>query len=183
MAGLAPPPVPVQKYAAPAAAPFPQFAPTPAISGSFGGVLPFMNASAVLEQRSRERDANAMEQMAAPVLSGLAAHIKAFWTQAYEAKQSIANQMIEAMYARRGEYTATKKSQIAAAKQPAIYMMLAASKMRQVESLLRDVLLGSGTEKPWTLSPTPSPDLPPEEVQKIVIARQALAAMAGGAHG
>lgn len=135
--------------------------------------MPVMNAAALHAQQQAAVSKAADALQAQPVITGLAAHIKEFWTKAETAKRDVETRMIEAMYARRGEYTPARKQKIAEAKQPAIYMMLAASKMRQVESLLRDVLLGTGSDKPWTLRPTPSPELPPEEVQKIVEALQA----------
>jgi hypothetical protein len=109
---------------------------------------------------------------AKPVITGLAGHIKAIWAKAEQAKQPIEKAMLEALYARRGEYPAEKLAQIQASKQPAIYMMVAAAKMRQVESLLRDVLMGAGGDKPWTLAPTPNPDVPPEIANQIIQAVQ-----------
>jgi len=107
-------------------------------------------------------------QQSAPVIAGLAGHIRRVWSSVKQSKLIVETAMLEAMYARRGEYTAERKAKIALSKQPAIYMMLAASKMRQIESLLRDVLMGSGVDKPWALSPTPNPDLPPSEVNQIM---------------
>jgi hypothetical protein len=129
--------------------------------------------NAALQKEQADAVSKAVEaQQAMPVLSGLSGHIRNFWTQAENAKRVVEQRMLEAMYARRGEYTAERLARIQQAKQPAIYMMLAASKMRQVESLLRDVLLGTGSDKPWTLRPTPNPELPPEEVQKVMQAVQ-----------
>jgi len=53
-------------------------------------------------------------------------------------------------------------------------MMLFATKARQAKALLTDVVVGSGTEKPWTIQPTPDPDLPPAEVDQIMQATQQL---------
>lgn len=131
-----------------------------------------MNAPAVLEQKRKEAEDHLAVTQAQPVIVGLAGHIKSAWTQAVQAKLTVEQELLEALYARRGEYTAAKKIKIEESKQPLIYMMVAASKMRQVEALLRDVLLGSGTEKPWTLTPTPVSDLPPTEVSKLVQALQ-----------
>ena len=141
-------------------------------SMSVGGILPVMNNAALQKQQSDAVNKAVEAQQAMPVLSGLSGHIKNFWTQAENAKRLVEQRMLEAMYARRGEYTAERLVKIQQSKQPPIYMMLAASKMRQVESLLRDVLLGTGADKPWTVRPTPSPELPPEEVNKIMQAVQ-----------
>lgn len=133
--------------------------------GSVAGVMSVQSLSSMQAQQSAQ-EITASEQ-AQPVISSLASHIKGFYSIAESAKLDAQNKMIEALYARRGQYTAEKLQQIQQAGQPAIYMMLAATKMRQAESLLRDVLMGSGSEKPWTIYPTPVAELPPFEVNQI----------------
>lgn len=132
---------------------------------SLGGVLRTGNVQAALGM-------GATPPPAVPetptVVQGLAGHIRGFWTKAVDAKRSVEDDMIEALMARRGEYTAGRLQKIQENKQPAIYMMVGASKMRQIEALLRDVLIGTGTEKPWTLRPTPVPELPPAIVAAAV---------------
>ena len=145
--------------------------PAPAPSGnmSVGGVLPAQSLGSMQAQvkSAAKTQADFDEQQQQPAITGLAGHVKAFWEMAKTAKMDVETKMIEALYARRGEYTPEKKAQIQAASQPLIYMMLAATKMRQAEALLRDVLIGTGTDKPWTLQPEPVPELPPIEVAKI----------------
>lgn len=135
-------------------------------TGSIGGFLSMGNAAAALEMG---KPAQTYESQAnQPVMTGLAGHIKAAWSDAKEARRQVEEEMIEALLARRGEYTTAKKSQIAEARQPEIYMMVAAAKQRQIESLLREVLVGTGSEKPWTLAPSPDPELPPEVAEQMV---------------
>ena len=145
--------------------------PAPAAAGnmSVGGVMPVQSLGSVQAQAksAAQSQEDFDKQQQQPGITGLAGHVKAFWEQAKIAKMGVETKMIEALYARRGEYTPEKKTQINAASQPLIYMMLAATKMRQAEALLRDVLIGTGTEKPWTLEPEPVPELPPIEVAKI----------------
>lgn len=103
-----------------------------------------------------------------PVIAGLAGHVRSFWIQARDARVTIEQEMLEALRSRRGEYSAEKLQQIQQDNQPAIYMMVAAAKMRQIEALMRDVMIGTGAEKPWTIRPTPDPELPPHMVQLAV---------------
>jgi hypothetical protein len=138
----------------------------PASNMSIGGVMAVQSVESMMTDKERLDERLQLAQ-AQPVITGLAAHIKGFFVMAESAKQTVKDEMIEALYARQGKYTPEKLSRIAASGQPAIYMMLAASKMRQAESLFRDVLIGSGTEKPWTAQPTRVPDLPQEEVAKL----------------
>ena len=135
---------------------------------NIGGFLSTGNQAAALAMDRRAIDAQHQAQQNQAVISGLAGFIRSFYNDAKDARQVVEQEMIEAMLARRGEYTNDKKNQIREQRQPAIYMMLAASKMRQIESLLRDTLIGTGAEKPWTMRPTPVPDLPPSMVAAAV---------------
>lgn len=139
----------------------------PSLGNLSNGMMSAQSLASMKAQQTRSIEAELQAQQAAPVITGLAGHIRSFFTQADTARLDVQNKMIEAMYARRGEYMADKRALIIAQGQPEIYMMLPSVKMRQAESLLRDVSVGAGTEKPWTLAPTPVPDLPHEEVQKI----------------
>ena len=136
---------------------------------SVGGAMTAQSLGSMQAQEKTAAESQAAfdDQQNQPGITGLAGHVKKFWEIAREAKRPIETQLLEAMYARRGEYTPEKASLIKAAGQPAIYMMLAATKMRQAEALLRDVMIGAGTDKPWTLDPEPVPDLPPMEVANI----------------
>jgi hypothetical protein len=155
----------------------------PPVNMSVGGMMSAQSLSSVQAQQKAKAQSEQtfQEEQAQPQIIGLAAHIKAFWVQAYQAKRGVEIKMLEALYARRGEYTAEKLSKIKDAGQPAIFMMLSATKMRQAEALMRDVLIGAGTEKPWTLEPEPVPDVPPlvaaqikaaltEELQGFILA-------------
>lgn len=135
---------------------------------SVGGVVPVRSLRDMQAEEQRRIQIENDAQQSQPVILGLAGHIRSFWHKAEEAKRTVQDEMIEAMYARRGKYTDAKLAQIKESNQPAIYMMVASAKMRQVEALVRDVMLGSGGDKPWTLEPTPSPDLPPEIADRIV---------------
>lgn len=154
-------------------APGTQSAPPPVMS--IGGIVPVMGAEAVLNMERSFADAmssRAQELQASALITGLAGRIRAFWDRAEEAKSTVEDEMLEALLSRRGEYTAAKKAQIAKQGQPEIYMMVAAAKMRQIEALMRDVLIGAGTEKPWTLRPSPVPELPFSVATQVVQALQ-----------
>jgi hypothetical protein len=133
---------------------------------SVGGVVAAQSLASILKEQAKSALA-ADEEQQQPEIVGLASHVKKFWEQARQAKRPFELSMLEALYARRGAYTAEKLQEIRDAGQPPIYMMLGASKMRQAEALLRDVLIGSGTEKPWTLQPEPVSELPPMIVAQV----------------
>ena len=136
---------------------------------NIGGFLRTGNiGDALRDQAKAAMDAQFEQQQSQAVIQGLAGRVREFFTRAREGRQPVETRMIEALLARRGEYTAEKKAMIQEARQPLIYMMLASGKMRQVESLLRDVLTGTGVDKAWMIKPTPDPELPPAAVQTAV---------------
>jgi hypothetical protein len=119
-----------------------------------------------------------VEQQNTGIIQSLASHIKADWGRAKEAKEPIEREMLEAIYSRRGEYTPEKLAKIRQQGGSEIYMLMFCTKSRQAKALLADVLIGSGTEKPWSVTATPKPDLPPEMVTEIMQGVQQLVAQA-----
>lgn len=136
---------------------------------NIGGFMRAGNlGDALRDHADAARKAEFERTQSSTVIQGLAGRVKELFHQAQAGRLSVEQEMLEALYARRGEYTPEKKAQIKEARQPLIYMMLASGKMRQVESLLRDVLLGAGADKPFSVGATPVPELPPAAVQVAV---------------
>lgn len=107
-------------------------------------------------------------EQAQPVISALAGQVRRHFSIAKQAKLLVHNNMLEAVYSRRGAYTPEKLAQIAEDDAQPIYMMLFATKARQAKALLADTLIGAGTDKPWTLRPSPKPDLPEEDLAEVM---------------
>lgn len=152
-------------------APIPVGAVAPAAvqpSVNIGGVLTLQSAEAVLRAEEKARDETVAAAQAQPHIVGLAAHIQKFWSVARDAKQIPEQEMLRAVRARRGEYDPEKLAKIREQGGSEIYMMLFSMKARQAGSLLRDIILGEGSDKPWTTRPTPKPELPPQMVAEIV---------------
>ena len=159
-------------YAQPSASepPMANMGPQASSAGSVnvGGVLTIQSAASVLDAEKRASDKLFEQQQAQPVITGLAGHITNFWTLARDAKLAVEQNLLRAVRARRGEYDPEKLDRVRQQGSSEIYMMLFSVKARQASSLVRDILMSSGTEKPWTIRPTPKPDLPPEQVNQIV---------------
>ena len=131
---------------------------------SMGGILPAMSAAGVAEQ---ERKASELAQ-AQPLIKSIAAHVRNCWTEARKAKeQTVEPRMFKAVRARRGEYDPDVLTKIRENGGSEIYMMLTSNKCRAAASWLRDVLLGQGSDKPWTIRPTPTPTLSPDIVEEM----------------
>lgn len=77
--------------------------------------------------------------------------------------------MFRAMRQRRGEYDPEVLAEIQKLGGSEIYMMLSSNKCRAAASWIRDVMLGTRDEKPWTIAPTPIPDLPPTINESVMM--------------
>lgn len=144
---------------------------TPPRAMSLGGVLPVKSLSTMMSQEQRTvqqaRDAAQQAQMQ-PLIQGLAAHIRAAWVEAKDAKRQVEHDMLAAVRARRGEYDPETLARIRLQGGSEIYMMIFATKAAQLKALYTDILSASGTDKPWQLTPSPNPELPPEDAQQIM---------------
>ncbi|MGB5049830.1 MAG: hypothetical protein WBO46_12890, partial [Caldilineaceae bacterium] len=66
-----------------------------------------------------------------------------------------------------GEYDPEVLAEIKKTGGSEIFMMVSSAKCRSASALIKDVMLGTKNEKPWCISPTPLPDLPPEMMQHV----------------
>lgn len=139
-----------------------------------GGLVRMVsNQQLAAEERAAAEHANAR-----PVIQGLAGYVRRCWDAAREARREIDNRMLRSQRQRRGEYDPEVLTEIRKSGGSEIYMMLTSNKCRAASAWLRDALLGTRDEKPWTLDPTPLPDLPPDLAQTVIsrAVQEALAA-------
>lgn len=131
------------------------------------GILRIEGQSSI-DRREAEREA-ALAANNNPVVVGLASHVRECWSQAYNARRTsgVEERMLKCVRQRRGEYDPEILAEIKKGGGSEIYMMLTSNKCRSAAGWLRDVLMGNKDEKPWTISPTPLPDLPPAIMQSI----------------
>jgi hypothetical protein len=140
---------------------------------SVGGIMSIRSAKQMLADE-RESAQKAQDE---PVLRGIAGHIKKCWTAARVAKEStVEPRMHRNIRARRNEYDPELLSVIRQQGGSEIYMGITSTKARAAASWLRDVLMGSDSDKPWVISPTPIPDLNPDILDGLVAQSQQLIA-------
>jgi hypothetical protein len=65
------------------------------------------------------------------------------------------------------EYEPEKLAEIREQGGSEIFMGIVSTKCRTATAWLRDTLLGTGADKPWSLSPTPIPEVPPDVTQAM----------------
>jgi len=123
---------------------------------SVGGVLPLVPLSTQLDEERKQAELTNNT----PIIQGLAGHIRKNWTNARMAKQNtVEERMLQCLRQKRGEYDPDVLEEIKKVGGSTIYMNLSSVKTRAAASWLRDVLLGSRKEKPWTIDPTPIPEM------------------------
>lgn len=131
------------------------------------GLMQAAPLSTVLDEEARKANADAVRNE--PLMGALAGHVRQCWSYARDAKmQTVEPRMLKSVRARRGEYEPEKLAEIRDQGGSEMYAMLTSTKCRAAGSWIRDVLMGQGSEKPWTIKPTKIPDLPPDVAERIV---------------
>ena len=102
-----------------------------------------------------------------PVIQGLASHVRTRWESTRTAKRDLEERMLECLRQRNGEYDPDKLQEITEQGGSDIYINLTSVKCRAATSWLRDTLLGTGQDKPWSISGTPNPTMPPEFMEEL----------------
>jgi hypothetical protein len=128
-----------------------------------------MNIGHALIPVARSSDLEAAAKRAAedkqhsPVIQGLAAHVRKRWTSMRDhKKQEIEPRLAKCLRARSMKYDPEKLREIKEQGGSEIFMGIVSTKCRTATAWLRDTLLGTGADKPWALSATPIPDVPPD---------------------
>lgn len=117
------------------------------------------------KQKQVEAERAFSERQNRPVISAMASHIRSAFTSAVNAKSTVMQRMLMCLRQREGIYEADVQQLIKQSNGTAIYMMITDVKCRALESWLKDIMLPSG-ERPYSIEPTPIPDIPPQLVQK-----------------
>ena len=160
-------------------------APQPAPQGaglrvpSVGGILSIRSLAQLQEEDRRAAEVTNSR----PYISNLAGHIRTQWASMKTAKlQTVEPRLLRCLRQRRGEYDPDKAALIKQQGGADVYMMLSSNKARAASSWIRDVVSGRGTDRPWSVKPTPIPELPPDRLQQAYqeLAQEVQEAMALG---
>lgn len=118
-----------------------------------------------MKQVQKDMDQERQDQNAGDVRS-LASHLENLWWLARQEKEHVRFEMYQNVRQRQGYYDPDQLNAIRSQGGSEIYMMLTSEKCRAAEAWLRDILMPV-FDFPFTLDPTPVPDLPEEFVQEI----------------
>jgi len=102
------------------------------------------------------------------VVSELASHIRKQFELAQRARQQTETEMLEDLRQRKGEYDAGTKALIEKYNQPLIFDNITETKCYAAESWIKDILIFQSNDKAWGLTPTPKPDISPDEEARVV---------------
>ena len=102
------------------------------------------------------------------MIRGLASHVRKRWEVMRDHKrQEIEPRLTACIRARNMEYEPSKLAEIKSQGGSEIFMGIVSAKCRTATAWLRDTLLGTGMDKPWSLGATPIPEVPPEVAQNL----------------
>jgi len=103
------------------------------------------------------------EKQATPMIQGLAAHTRHRWEIMRDHKRLyVEDRLTKCVRARDMQYEPEKLAEIREQGGSEIFMGIVSTKCRTATAWLRDTLLGTGADKPWSISPTPIPEVPPD---------------------
>ncbi len=127
-------------------------------------LIPVARASDLEEMAKRANE----EKQNDPLLQGLSSHVRKRWEVMRDhKKQEIESRLTEAARARSMEYAPDKMAEIKSQGGSEIFMGIVSTKCRTATAWLRDTLLGTGDDKPWSISATPIPDVPPDIITRL----------------
>lgn len=123
------------------------------------------NAVMVQQEQAQALAAAAIDRQ--PLLDSLAGYVRKCFDAARNAKQaagnggmrSVDNQLLSALRARQGEYEPEKLNKIREFGGSEVYARITSTKIRGAAAWIKDIYLNNTNEKPWTLNPTPDPEL------------------------
>lgn len=131
---------------------------------NLNGILPVRSLATMLEDNKKAAELRQQQ----PHIQSLADHVRKAWSSARTAKQQMVEQrLLKNLRQRRGEYEPDLAADIRKSGGSEIFMMITSNKCRAASAWLRDTLMGARDEKPWTIDPTPIPDLPPTLQQAV----------------
>jgi hypothetical protein len=103
-----------------------------------------------------------------PMIQGLAAHVRRRWEVMRDHKRlEIEPRLTKCLRARSMQYEPAKLAEIREQGGSEIFMGIVSTKCRTATAWLRDTLLGTGADKPWSLSSTPIPEVPPAVQERL----------------
>ena len=116
-------------------------------------------------QMQAEQSAQSAFAPRAPLV-GLAAYLTTLWEEAKRAKRRTEDRILRNMRQVNGQYEPDKLAAIRAMGGSEIFYLLTATKCRAAKAWVMDILRPAG-DRPWSLEPTPIPEMPPNVEEEV----------------
>jgi hypothetical protein len=136
-----------------------------------GGALRIVSEGELQQQEADEAkqafEAREAERTAQQIESSIGNHIRKRWEEfrRHRTSESITTRLLDALRAYDGSYNAKKAMEISQFGGSDVFARITSVKCRGASALLRDVYMAN--ERPWTIAPTPVPDLPDNVLSDI----------------
>jgi len=121
-------------------------------------------SAADLERQSKERNDKLQQE---DYIQGLASHVRKRWEVAKDGRTDLEERMLQCVRQRNGDYDPQIQAEIESQGGSDIFVQLTSVKCRAATSWLRDTLLGTGSDKPWSMDSSPEAELPAEVTQGL----------------
>ena len=128
-------------------------------------LFPVVTATQLDEQAEAKKRSDEMQNQT--VIQGLSSHVRKRWEVAKTGKRELEERLVQSLRQRNGEYDPDVMASIREQGGSEIFINLTSVKCRAATSWLRDTLLGSGSDKPWAIDPTPIAEIPQERAQAL----------------
>lgn len=112
----------------------------------------------------------------APVIDALASYVLSKWQIAKDHRLKVTSRLSDCLRRRKGMYDPTKLAAIKATGGSDIYMNITASKCIGAKAWLSDLF---SSDRPFSVKPTPIPELPPEMHEQLVMETLAIMQQTG----
>jgi hypothetical protein len=127
-----------------------------------GALVAVQSAESLLAQERRQAE----EANNAGPMTRLASFVRDRWSVMKRAReQDVDTRLLQCLRQRRGEYDPQTLAAIRRQGGSEVYMRLSANKSRAASAWIRDTLSATDGPLPYSLEPTPVPELPPERLQ------------------
>lgn len=130
------------------------------VAPNYGGLVQVASNAQLTDFEKRCEDLQkAQQEQNLPEILALAGHVRKCWEAAKRGKIEVEERLLKCMRQRKGVYDPEDLAKIRRHGGSELYMMLTSMKCRAAEAWIRDIMIPPG-EKPWSLDPTPKPEMP-----------------------
>jgi len=131
------------------------------------GLLQTRSAPQLEKEQSEAESLDEAKNERIEVVDNLAAHVRSCWSAAKTHRSRHRDRLTNCLRLRKGQYPADKLAEIHAQGGSAMYMNIIGTKCTAAKAWISDLYSGSG-DRPFSIEPTPVPELDPSIQEEMV---------------